>query len=243
MGYLGLGSGDADSTVFRPSTSPPLIGTLSLSLIIADEIGCPIRRLIDLPVRFRRLEYEWYREDDLPLIRALIEACSDTLESLLVDDSTNGKLCSSRSHHIRPAPLKPVSVPEHSWEALIDLSKATKLKELKLHFQDLAVAWIASTLKTITSKHMDLREVLITGQALFSSTDWSTNAAAVGDSTRTQWVDLERIIIQLWESHSVRTKVKYYSMRREESNELMRDLLPEATRKGVVELVDISTVY
>ena len=136
-------------------------------------------------------------------------------------------------------------MPEHSWEASIDLSKATKLKEVTFRFQDLAVAWAASTLKTITSKHMDLREVSIKGRALSDPTDWPTNAAAVGDDTRTQWVYLERIIIQLWESHSVRTKVKYYSTRREESNELMSDLLPEATRKGVVELelVDISTVY
>ena len=57
--------------------------------------------------------------------------------------------------------LKLVSVPDHSWEALIDLSKATKLKDVIFNLDWLSVAWVASTLKTITSRHRDLREVLI----------------------------------------------------------------------------------
>ena len=132
---------------------------------------------------------------------------------------------------------------DHSWNALIDLSKATKLKDVTLHFQYLSVAWVASTLKTITSRHRNLREVAIKGQALSDSTDWPANAAAVEDDMCEQWVDLERTLIQLWESHRICAKVKYYSWKGEESRELMENLLPEATKRGIVGLVDISPVY
>ena len=127
-------------------------------------------------------------------------------------------------------------MPVHSLEALIDLSKTTKLKDVSFHFQYLTVAWVASTLKTITSGHRNLREVSIKGCA-------PANAATVGDEMRREWVDLEHTLIQLWESHGICAKVQYYSRKGEESHELMRDLLPEATKRGTVELVDISTVY
>ena len=134
---------------------------------------------------------------------------------------------------------------DYSWEALIDLSKATKLKDVAFDFEDLSVAWVASTLKTITSRHRDLREVLIVGRTPSGSTTWPTNATAVGVQTLGQWVDLERTLIQLWESHAVRTEVKYYSGKGDESRELMENLLPEATKRGIVGLTDISisTVY
>ena len=128
-------------------------------------------------------------------------------------------------------------------DALIDLSKASKLKDITLHFQYLSVAWIASMLKTITSGHIKLQEVSIGGEALPDSGGWPANAADVDDDTREQWEDLERTLIQLWESHAICTKVKYYSMRREESRELMEDLLPEARERGIVELVDTTIPY
>ena len=139
--------------------------------------------------------------------------------------------------------LKLFYVPDHSSEALIDLSKAIKLKDVTLKYQGLSVKWVASTLKTITSSHRNLREVSIQGRALSDSHKWPTNAAAVGDDIRGLWVGLERTLIQLWESYAVRAKVKYYSMRREESREFMGSLFPEATKRGIVELVDISDVY
>ena len=129
-----------------------------------------------------------------------------------------------------------MSLPDHPSEAWIDLSKVARLKDVTLHFEDLSVAWVASTLKTITSGHRDLREVSIKGLA-------PINAAAVEDDMRGEWVNLERTLIQLWESHAICAKVKYYSGKGEESRELMEDLLPETTRRGIVELVYISAMY
>ena len=139
--------------------------------------------------------------------------------------------------------LKLVSVPDHSWEALIDLSKATKLKDVIFNLDWLSVAWVSSTLKTITSRHRDLREVLIEVHALSDPTVWPTDAADVEDEIWEEWEDLDRTLVQLWESHAVRAKIKYYSGKREESREFMEDLLPEVTKRGIVELdISISTV-
>ena len=140
------------------------------------------------------------------------------------------------------------SVPTQSFSALddslIDLSKATKLKDMEFGFQYLSIAWVASTLKTITSRHRDLQGVSIRGCDLSDSTGtgWQANAAAEEDDTREQWMDLERTLVQLWESHAVRAKVEYYSKTREESCELMEKLLPEATKRGVVELLRLQHV-
>ena len=98
VGYLYPGSSDeVGNTTFWPLTSPPLTGTLGLALIMSDAIGCTVKRLMVLPIRFRRLEYFWWREEELPWIMSLVEACSDTLESLCVTDGTWGKLRSFSS--------------------------------------------------------------------------------------------------------------------------------------------------
>ena len=107
VGCLRPSSGDdVDVAIFRPSTSPPLSGTLSFFLPMDDGIGCPIRRLIDLPVHFRRLECDLRWEADLPLIGAFMEACSDTLESICVEDGILGKLWAFSSCHVGLAPAQ-----------------------------------------------------------------------------------------------------------------------------------------
>ena len=196
---------------------------------------------MDLPIRFRRLEYEWLSEEDVPCIVALMEACSDTLESLYVNDATFCKLRSFRSYHTGPVVLKLMCVLDYSQEASIDLSKVTKLKEVTFHLQHLSVACVTLTLKTITSEHRDIQESLIQARALSNLTDWPTSTAAVGDNTRGQWLDLERILIQLWKLHTACAKIGYYPGMRGECHQLMGDLLPEATKRGIVELVKSPT--
>ena len=83
---------DNDATTFRPSTLPPLTGTLALS--IGRGMECTARRLLDLHicVRFRRLCCTWWCEEEAQWIVALVKACSDTLEYVGIEDSTPGKL-------------------------------------------------------------------------------------------------------------------------------------------------------
>jgi len=66
-----------------PLSSPPLTGTLSLS--ISGGMGDFVRRLLDLPngLHFRRLAFSWDR-NDLRWVAALVEVCSHALEFLYV---------------------------------------------------------------------------------------------------------------------------------------------------------------
>jgi len=72
---------DHDETHFQPLTSPPLIGTFKLDSTRGT--ASTVRRLLDLPggFHFRKLALTWRNEEDLRWIMALVEGCSDTLES------------------------------------------------------------------------------------------------------------------------------------------------------------------
>jgi len=71
---------DRDGTVFQPSNSPALIGTLGLYLTQGMEHVT--RRLLGLPngLRFRKLVWTLFREEDIPRTVALVVGCHDTLE-------------------------------------------------------------------------------------------------------------------------------------------------------------------
>jgi len=66
------------------STSPPLTGTLSLTIF--GGMGGTVRHLLDLQsdLQFRELKFVWDRKEDLRWITKLVEECSHTLESLYV---------------------------------------------------------------------------------------------------------------------------------------------------------------
>ena len=59
--------------------------------------------------------------------------------------------------------------------------------------------------------------------------------------TYKQWMDLDRVLVQLWESHSVRVKIAYRSGGKgEKVPKLIEDLLPETTKKGIVGMANLS---
>jgi len=91
-------------------------------------------------------------------------------------------------------------------------------------------------LQTITSEHRDLQQILIYVPSSSTSTG--------NQETDRQWMDLDRHLVQLWESHAIRTKVKY-SVASEEKMVCgyTRGLLPEMTKRGIIELVDSVGLY
>ena len=71
-------------TAARPSTHPMFTGFLELHMMGGMK---PIaRRLLSLPgsIHFRKLTLTWFCEEDLLMVKALVEECSHTLESLSV---------------------------------------------------------------------------------------------------------------------------------------------------------------
>ena len=85
-----------DNTVFKPSASPPLTGTLEITWTTGVE-GL-VTRLLDLPsgIHFRKFKLLWNTdmETDLRWVMALVEACSDTLEHIDLESQVDGM-----SHH------------------------------------------------------------------------------------------------------------------------------------------------
>lgn len=95
-------------------------------------------------------------------------------------------------------------------------------------------------LETITLKHRDLRQISI---YLPPSTlllgDPAKIRQTVGEEIYSQWVKLDHTLIRLWESHAIRTKVTYDAVSGEEGGvcQCIKGLLPETTKRGVVNLV------
>ena len=85
-----LDTSDEDGTFFRPSTSPPLTGTLTLNLYLGERYL--INRLLDLPngLHFRSIVCRL--SESLGGAAALVEGCSDTLEHVHVGCYTLGEL-------------------------------------------------------------------------------------------------------------------------------------------------------
>ena len=64
---------------------------------------------------------------------------------------------------------------------------------------------------------------------------------AIGDVTYGQWSDLDRLLVQLWESHPIRPVAVVFTKWVGELKK-MRDwigrLLPEITKRGVIDIVE-----
>ena len=101
------------------------------------------------------------------------------------------------------------------------------------------------TLQTITPNHRDLRQICI-----YLEYDWAVTMPGVnvrqtiGGAEYGQWLALDRVLVQLWESYSIHSKVKYSRVWREEKREenevaeFVGCLLPETTKKGIINLVE-----
>lgn len=114
---------------------------------------------------------------------------------------------------------------------------------MTFYYSGYSVAWVAATLKTITSEHQDLRNISIGSHALSNNFDHQDDARTVVENELYEhWMDLDRTLIQLWESHAIRVRITYFSPRgeRKRAREFVGGLLPEATEKGVVKLVNLA---
>ena len=91
--------------------------------------------------------------------------------------------------------------------------------------------WITATLETITPKHQDFRQIYI---------DMDHVHALDGANSGVAWSDLDRLLVQFWESRSIRTKLELTERpeRAGEMRSLAISLLPELTKRGIIDLVE-----
>ena len=128
----------------------------------------------------------------------------------------------------------------------IDLSKAVILKDVAFSCE-LDPRWVAMSLRTTTHNHRNLQRITLDAPSVLygnpnpDPVDPSGVQQAIGGSTYQGWMELDRILVQLWESHSVHLKVLYSvprGMAAMKARGFMENLLPEVTRRGVVDLAE-----
>ena len=123
----------------------------------------------------------------------------------------------------------------------IDLSKATRLKDVGFLSKSLSVDWITTTLQTITIKHRDLQRISIRMLLDPALTTIGVNVMEmVGERILGQWLDLDRLLVQLWESRFIRPTVITMTLGGEQrgAGNCIGCLLPEITMKGIIDLAE-----
>ena len=114
----------------------------------------------------------------------------------------------------------------------------TRLKDVVFRRSSKSIEWIAAALQTITPEHRDLRQISIHVPYKFTLLE-------IGVETyRQEWSNIDRIVVQLWESLSARPRVgsREAVLRVEglpvDIGDWIRDMLPEATKRGIVCSID-----
>ena len=129
--------------------------------------------------------------------------------------------------------------------AHVNLSKATKLKDVEFAFW-LHPRLLLTTLRTVACDHRELEQITLTMLSLRGLNDPEDITHEVADTTYQEWLELDYILAQLNESHSIRLKVVRYNFRIDpdgsRERRRMNVLLPEAMTRGMVDLVGRHTV-
>ena len=108
---------------------------------------------------------------------------------------------------------------------LIDLSRATRLKDIVFWCKTLNPQWITLALQTVTSNHRDLQKIIIHFPFVFT----------FGETGYREWLDLDRVLVRLSESRSARLEARHNSVMENEKKDVIRCmgcLLPERTKRG-----------
>ena len=227
---------DGVPVVVKPSNLPTFNG--SLGLFLNGGMGPITRRLLSLPggIHFRKLTLKWFHEEDVLLTTALVEKCSHTLEYLniarhLCCTSVRACICTDNSLLF---PVEPESTP-------VNLSKATKLGSVVFRPESLNIEWITVMLQTITSKNRALRQISIHAPGYSRLFKVSTNIRqSIGEAACGLWSDLDRPLIQFWESRSLHPKVICVMAREEtrDTSHWIECLMPEATGRGMIDFIE-----
>ena len=119
--------------------------------------------------------------------------------------------------------------------AFIDLSKATKLKDAVFRPESKTVEWVTVALKTVTPAHRDLRQISIHIPYYLTLPRVYTNLRqGIGKASSEEWLDLDCLLVQLWESRSIRPK--FVCMTKGTLGVSIGYYLPEIMRRGIGDL-------
>ena len=121
----------------------------------------------------------------------------------------------------------------------IDLSKATRLAAVAFRVDGCSVEWVTTALQTIPPGHRDFRRVSIYAPRHLTGAGADVKQT-IAEQFLSQWLDLDRLLVRLWETRSIRPEV--VCVRPHKNKQIMMDsmgcLLPELTKREVIDLVE-----
>ena len=213
-----------DGAWTSPSTSPRLTGSLELSM--DGGIQSTTRQLLGLPngLHFKNIAVRWVKLEDVGSTMDLVSSCSDTLKCLDVANCLIGMF--SWRVYLFLTQIR-IEGPE---TASLDLSEATKLERVAFLCKDPNVQWIVTTLLTAGTKNLQSVSITLSHRVILR--------ALTVESIHQGWLDLDRLLVQFWTSHSLRLKLMYEWIETgKDLNEAVGLVLPELTRRGIVDVV------
>ena len=220
------GGSDGSLNVLQPPSSPALTG--SLELWAGGGMRPIVRSLLSLPggIHFRMLTLTWRHKEDFLSTTILVEECSHTLESLQIT------CCLLRTSFRRPLLYRKLtSVLVKSGPTSINLSKATRLKDMVFRVESRSIEWVTMTLQTITPEHRDLQQISICVPYYLTLFEVGANVRqTIGELICGHWLGLDHLLVQFWESRLIRPRVG--------CTDCIGSLLPEITRRGIMDLVE-----
>ena len=98
-------------------------------------------------------------------------------------------------------------------------------------------------LQTITSKHQDLRQISIHVPHDLTHPDLDMDVGRIiREEICGEWSGLDYLLVQFWESRSIRPRIVYPTLKEEKRSVCLRDsigcLLPEITGREIIDLVE-----
>ena len=232
---------DERSIAAQPSIPPAFTGSLKLDLWAGTDFMAS--RLLSPPggLRFRRLHLILNDQEDVLPVTALVEGWRFTLEYLKVVYDLYGVFVCYCVHADDLSTFVGIQPSE-----LIDLSQATQLKDVEF-VCEVDPQWVSPALQTVTPNHRNLQRVLITVSdvlyclRLCHSTSPAHVTSAIGESIYRGWLELDRVLARLRESHSVCLEITYEVpswMDGTRARGFMGSLFPELTVRGFVRPIE-----
>ena len=123
----------------------------------------------------------------------------------------------------------------------VNLGKTSKLKAVALRCWS-RPGWILETLQTVTRDHKELKWITIqavSGRGLNEGCEGVKDA--IGEISYREWLELDQVLAQLCESHSVQLRVAYnlhVDMDGSKERDRMEVLMPEVMARGLVDWSD-----
>ena len=124
----------------------------------------------------------------------------------------------------------------------IDLSGATKLRDIVFRCRSLNSAWITMTLRTVTAEHRSLRQISVYVPCIRGYWyDRSVISSLYKANPPLRWSDLDRVLVEFWELRSIPSKVVCSRTKRGSrgAKDWAEFLVPELMKRGIFDPVDI----